>query len=628
MGAFIRMAGKEIRLKGTLESDRKEATIRALLLGAVLSVILGAANTYLGLYAGMTVSASIPAAVISMTILRVIFRKGTVRENNIVQSVTSAGESLAAGVIFTIPALLLVGVWNDFQFWPVTLIAFFGGLLGIIFMIPLRRTFITERKELVYPEGVACAEVLQAGEGDRSAVSAIAAGTAGGFVLKLLSSWFKWMSSTVEGAFVFSNRVIYAGIDLSAALAGVGYIVRFRIAVLIFTGGAVAWLGFLPAYGILDDRSADAFAWDFWNEKIRYIGVGAMLVGAVQSLFQVRTGLFSGFGNILKKTSDVHPTQKDMPFWHLLILFLAAFAGTIVVYEMLSGDFAIALVLTLLMVVASWLFVALAAYIVGFVGSSNSPVSGLTITALLLTSGAVLGLGLSADRAMLSILGVAGLVCCATCTAGDISQDLKTGSMVGATPWKQQWAEVLGIAASAPVFAALLTLLNETYGIGTGEPGSLKAPQAALFAGITQAVAGAGNLPLDMVLAGVVCGLVFLGINLVLHFTGHSFRFHVMPVAVGIYLPVSLSVAILAGGILRWFADRKKSAGSDAGPGVLFASGLIAGESLAGIFIAILITNSILFPYTTDSELLKTITGLLLFGIMVLVFNRFARKAS
>lgn len=627
----------------------KELTIRSLLLGILLAVVLGAANTYLGLYAGMTVSASIPAAVISMAILRGLFRSGTIRENNIVQSVASAGESLAAGVIFTVPALLLVGAWHEFEFWPTTMIALFGGGLGVIFMIPLRRALIVDKNDLIYPEGVACAEVLQAGEEGGTGIRAIMAGAGIGAVLKVLSAWVMMIRGTVEGAFAFAgSRVAYFGLDVSAALAGVGYIVKFNIAVLIFLGGAIAWLLFLPISGIYDAAATnDAgetlapidYAWSFWNAKIRYVGVGAMLIGAVESLWAVRKGVAGSLVNLgasLKSDDEADRTDRDIALWHLGILLLASFFGTVYLYDYVLGETghdipaAAPWIVALVMVLACFLFVALASYIVGLVGSSNSPVSGMTICALLLTSGVVLALGLESGDSALAILGVAGVVCCATCTSGDISQDLKTGYLVRATPYKQQWAELAGVAAAAPTFAYVLTLLNDAYGIGTGEPGALKAPQAALFAGITRALVGEGELPYDMVAAGALIGAAFLSINPFLKRAGTDFRFHIMPIAVGIYLPFSLSVAILIGGVLRLVVDRLRarenagevSEGRDGG--VLFASGLIAGESLAGIAIAILIAQSL----AGAPEFLQwksDVLGIGIFGGVMWMFYRYAR---
>ena len=618
----------------------RELTIRSLLLGVALAIILGAANTYLGLYAGMTVSASIPAAVISMAILRGVFRSGTILENNIVQSVASAGESLAAGVIFTVPAILLVGAWHEFAFWPTTLIALTGGVLGVIFMIPLRRALIVERDDLVYPEGVACAEVLQAGETGGSGIRLIAVGAAVGAALKFCSAWLGAFKGTVEGALAVAGRkVLYGGLDISAALVGVGYIVGINVAVLMFVGGTIAWLIFLPALGVFPDAvpgspeaegGALGYAWSFWNAQIRYVGVGAMMVGAVESLWGVRKGVFGSLRSLrnLHGNADQPDFDRDISMIHLMIIMLLSFGATVALYDTMIHSLPAALVVTLIMLVVTFILVALASYIVGLVGSSNSPVSGMTIVGLLTTSGIVLALGLKTEEAALAILGVAGVVCCAACTSGDISQDLKTGYLIGATPYRQQWAEVIGVAATAPIFAYILTLLNDAYGIGTGEPGSLKAPQAALFAGITNALVGKGTLPYDMVIAGGLIGVGFLALNPLMKRIGSAFRFHIMPIAVGIYLPFSLTATILLGGILRLFVTRRRNArgetmseGEDGG--VLLSSGLIAGESLVGILVAVLVSQNLGAPFERfDSNWL----GILVLGGVLYLFYRVAAQ--
>lgn len=626
-------------------ASTREFTVRALLLGVGLAVILGAANTYLGLYAGLTVSASIPAAVISMAILRGVFRSGTLRENNIVQSVASAGESLAAGVIFTVPAILLVGAWQEFAFWPTTLIAATGGILGVIFMVPLRRALIVERTDLTYPEGVACAEVLQAGEGGSGGMRLIALGALVGAVIKFAGAFLGLFKGTVEAAVDFGRRVFYGGLDVSAALVGVGYIVGFNVSLLMFLGGAIAWLVFLPALGIFALEAIEAnaqgapppldplkYAWSFWNAQIRYVGVGAMMVGAVESLWGVRKGVFGSLRSLRDSANvdagSIPQNERDIRFSHLLIVMLVSFGATVYLYESMIQSLPAAVVITLIMGVVAFILVALASYIVGLVGSSHSPVSGMTIVGLLTTSGIVLALGLETEQAALAILGVAGVVCCAACTSGDVSQDLKTGYIIGATPYRQQWAEVIGVAATAPIFAYILTILNEAYGIGTGEPGSLKAPQAALFAGITNSLVGKGELPFNMVLAGGALGLFFLALNPLMARIGSAFRFHIMPIAVGVYLPFSLSATVMIGGVIRMIINRQRNArgqstGEGRDGGVLFSSGLIAGESLLGICVAILISQGLKSPFgALDSSLL----GLLVLGATVYAFYRAAQK--
>lgn len=572
----------------------REASLAAVSLGIVLAVVMGAANAYLGLYAGMTVSASIPAAVISMAILRGVFRRGTILENNIVQTIASAGESLAAGIVFTVPALVLVGAWQDFRFVPTTLIALLGGLLGIVFMVPMRRALIVERTDLTYPEGVACAEVLVAGEKGGSGVAAIGLGMAVGAVLKFLVGGVRLVKETVEWAVAFGQRAFYAGADMSAALMAVGYIVDLPIAALITLGGVIAWGVILPILGgVGPGQNPLDVAGDLWGRQIRYIGVGAMLIGGVSSIWSVRRGIVAGIAGMRRghggsgSPMAVERTERNMPLAALAALFILATVGTLAFYDSVLARTDLAVLMTVIMVVTSFLFVAVATYIAGLVGSSNSPVSGMTICALLVASGVLLALGIRGDSAILASLSVAGVVCCATCTAGDIAQDLKTGHLVRATPATQQWMEIVGVLVPAFFFAPALSLLHHAYGIGTGAPGSLRAPQAVLFASLVKGFFGDSGLPWDMVGIGMGIGVALLVLNAVLARSGAGFRAHLMPVAVGIYLPVSLDAPILIGGILRHVIDRRRSAPAGHDPGVLFGSGLIAGEAVMGILLAI-----------------------------------------
>lgn len=600
-----------------------EITAAAVILGILMSIVMGAANTYLGLYAGMTVSASIPAAVISMAILRGVLRRGSILENNIVQTMASTGESLAAGVIFTVPALVLVGAWQDFKFWPTTLIVLLGGILGILFMVPMRRALIVQRKDLVYPEGVACAEVLVAGEEGGSGVRAIVLGLGAGAAFKFLVSGVNAVSSVVEGATAAGRRAIYFGSDMSLALMAVGYIVNIHISVLIFLGGAIGWLIAIPLMGgVVPGESALDTAWDLWSDQVRYMGVGAMLVGGIYSIWSVRRGIAAGVTGLrgvrpVSGSRDARPrTEQDMPFVQLLVLFLLAVIGTFFFYDHMVGSAPIAGITTVVMVVAAFLFVAVATYIAGLVGSSNSPVSGMTICALLLAAGVLLALGIKGESAILATLGVAGVVCCATCTSGDIAQDLKTGLLVGATPKKQQWMEIAAALAPAFFFAPILTLLHHAYGIGTGEPGSLRAPQAALFASLTNGFFGDGVLPWPMIRLGALIGVGIIVVDRILEKSGSAFRAHIMPLAVGLYLPFSLSIPIVIGGVMRAVLDSRAArewtpAGMDSPPGgsrigpdgrdgnrtagrhdrgILFGSGLIAGEAIIGILLAIPLT--------------------------------------
>lgn len=609
-----------------------EFTWLAILLGILLAVVMSAANAYLGLYAGMTVSASIPAAVISMALMRGVLRKGNILQNNLVQTIASAGEALAAGIIFTVPALVLIGAWKDFEFWPTTLIGACGSIFGVIFMIPLRKALIVEEKELIYPEGIACAEVLVTGEEGGAGIKPIFHGILLGGILKLLSSGMGVIKGSLEYAFNFGGRVVGFGSDVSPALIAVGYIVNLQISSLVFLGGAIGWLIAIPLVTLNAEMASmeplDA-VWTLWSTKIRYLGVGAMLVGGLWSLVTVRHGIKKGFSSLKEnyQAGDENKirTQQDMPTQALATIFILNVLFLLGLYNYLLADLKLAILTTLIMALASFLFVAVSSYIVGLVGSSNNPVSGMTICALLSTAGLFLVLGMTGDSAILATLGVAGVVCCAACASGDVSQDLKTGQLVGATPKKQQWAQIIGAISGSLVMAPTLSMLHHAYGIGDG----LKAPQATLFASITKAMFGDGTLPYDMVYIGIGIGVVLITLNELLKKNNSKFRTHVMPVAVGIYLPITLSIPIFLGGLVRYSVDRNRakrheevSEGQDAG--VLVSSGLIAGEALMGICIAIAISMNWkeLITINGVTDQLQIALGLAgIFGILRMLKN-------
>jgi putative OPT family oligopeptide transporter len=594
-----------------------ELTIKALLLGIFLALLMCAANTYLGLYAGMTVSASIPAAVISMGILRGIFRRGTILENNIAQTSASAGESLAAGIIFTVPALVIIGAWTEFNFWATTLIAVLGGCLGVLFMIPLRHTLIVEEKRLTYPEGVACAEVLKTGEKRGKGLLLLFRALGLGAIFKLLVKGLVIVKGTVEGAFRVGTNVLYAGCDMSPALIGVGYIVGCNVSLLVFIGGALAWLCGIPLYTALHPVEGNTLdvAWEVWSTKMRYMGVGAMVIGGLWSIVKVRHGIIKGLRLGLSRSET---TMRDLPIsgvlWGIVLLTVPLFA----LYWWFTGSGAIALVSGIIMVIAAFFFVAVSSYIVGLVGSSNNPVSGMTICTLLFASVMLLLFRMTGIPGMIAALGIAGVVCCAACTAGDISQDLKTGWLVGALPRRQQIAQIVGVIASAFIIAPILKVLHVAYGIGTGKPGSLQAPQASLFASVTKGLfTDIRSLPWEMVSAGAVMGIVIVVIDEVLRIRRTGFRMHVMPVAVGIYLPVSLSVPILLGGLIRVAVGSTRRGSSQRG--ILFSSGLIAGEAIIGIIIAGLIYAKFQMVEIIESNLISVCVFAIVIVLFVLV---------
>jgi putative OPT family oligopeptide transporter len=410
----------------------------------------------------------------------------------------------------------------------------------------------------------------------------------------------------------------------------IGYIVGLQIAVLVFAGGALGWLVALPILGgAAPDVAPLDTAWDVWSDQIRFLGVGAMVVGGLSSFWQVRRGIVSGLTSLgrIGGTADqgrasVLRTERNMALGWLLVILLATTIGTAMFYETLTGSATIAAVATVIMVVTSFLLVAVATYIAGLVGSSNSPVSGMTIVALMVAAGVMLGLGIAGDSAILATLGIAGVVCCATCTSGDVAQDLKTGLLVGATPARQQMASLAAAIVPAFFFAPILTLLHHAYGIGTGEPGSLRAPQAALFASLTSGFFGEGELPWTMIWIGAGFGFVLIAINGMLARADVPFRAHVMPVAVGLYLPFSLAVPILLGGLLHHTVGRRGDESRD--HGVLFGSGLIAGEALVGILLAGVIVAGVGLPVTLVDH---WVPSLAVFAAVVWWLSRAARES-
>ena len=589
-------------------SSLPELNLRVILIGVFLSVVMGAANVYLGLKAGMTVSASIPAAVIGMVMLRQIralnkeSSAGSILEANQIQTAASAGESLAAGIIFTMPALILIGVWQEFDMMLTTVIAFTGGLLGILFMIPMRKVFIVRNEDnLQYPEGLACASVLEAGQemGSSNSASLVVKGTLIGGLFKILISFFGILKGVLEGAVLVGNRIFFFGGDISPALLAVGFIVRLNIAVLIFIGGFLGWLVGIPLLGSGLEFAEDPLhgASTLWSTKIRYIGVGAMVIGGLASILKVRKGLADAVKILIDtqkgdNQNEIPKNQRDLPAGAINIFSLLAVLLVGFVYYNITGSTGITILTTFIMIIMAFFFTAVASYIVGLVGNSNSPVSGMTITAVLFTGGMLYVFGFSGTEGMVATLGVAAIVCCAACTSGDVCNDLKTGQIVGSRPYRQQIMQIIGVGVASLVMAPILQLLHENTpgGIGGKE---LAAPQAGLFASLADGFFGDGNLPLDMVTIGAVLGILILTLDYFLFDKNKpgGFRLHLMPIAVGMYLPFGLSTPILIGGLLAYFlTKRSKSAYTDdhvLQNGVLLSSGLIAGESLMGILLAL-----------------------------------------
>lgn len=590
-----------------------EITLRAVILGVLLAVVLGGANAYLGLFAGITVSASIPAAVISMAILR-MFRNANILENNIVQTAASSGESLAAGVIFTIPAMIMLRAWTQFNYWETTIIAALGGMIGVLFTIPIRRALIVENP-LRFPEGVATAEVLKVGDKGGAGIRFIASGAAIGALFKLGDTGLRLWGGVLETARHVGGTVAYFGTNLSPALVAVGYIVGLNIAILIFLGGALNWFVAIPIVGSLqglpEADSAVEAAGRLWSRQTRFIGVGAMVVGGVWALIRVRASLIRGIRSGLEAyrarrsggSSTVARTERDVPMQWVGIGIAVSAVPLFFVFHAITGVWWVAAAMTVIMLVAGFLFSAVAGYMAGLVGSSNNPISGVTI-ATILTSALLLVLFLGTE----SVIGpaaavlIGAVVACAAAISGDTLQDLKAGRILGATPFAQQIMEAVGVVAAAFVMAPVLTLLLKAYGIGVpteAHPNPLAAPQATLMAAVAGGVFR-GGLPWAMVVTGMIVAAAVIALDVVLERRGSAFRTPVLAVAVGIYLPLELSVAIGLGGVIAWATGRtfakRRAAGAVVDPeaqttgerhGLLFSAGLITGEALLGILLAI-----------------------------------------
>jgi len=588
-----------------------ETTIKAFILGALLSMVLSAANAYLGLFAGLTVSASIPAAVLSMAILR-LFKKHNILENNIVQTAASAGESLAAGVIFTFPALVLMGYWEKFNYWETALIALAGGILGILFTVPLRSALIV-KQNLQFPEGVATAEVLKTGEKGGKAVKYLIQGSLIGAFVKLAEGGLKLWSGTGAAASMWGGKVYaFFAMNLSPALIGVGYIVGLRISFLVFAGGIISWYIAIPWYIAANGLTPEAggavdLGYEIWTTQIRFLGVGAMVVGGLWALVKLRGAIGmavgSGIAAIKNKRdmTEVPRTERDTPMSWVMVAIAIMIVPIFIIYLREIHDVAISGMMAVFMVIAGFLFSAVAGYMAGLVGSSNNPISGVTIATILTASLVLLWvLGSENEAGPAAAILIGAVVCCAAAIAGDNMQDLKAGHILGATPQKQQIMQVVGVVSAALVMPLVLQLLMTGYGFGPAtdaNPDSLAAPQATLMQSVAEGVFS-GDLPWPMIYAGMAIGVLVIIIDQIQEKRGSDFRVPVLAVAVGIYLPFELDSAIMLGGIIAWLVHRYQKSQSTAeeyeakqkaseNGGLLMASGLITGEALIGILLAI-----------------------------------------
>ena len=566
-----------------------EFTVTSVILGAIIAIIFGAANAYLGLRVGMTVSASIPAAVISMGILRMILKGESILENNIVQTIGSAGESLAAGAIFTLPAMFIwMKEWGigSPSLIEIALIALCGGLLGVFFMIPLRKALIVkEHGVLPYPEGTACAEVLLAGEEGGSKASVVFAGLGISAVYKFIADGLKVFPSEIEWAIPgYTNCAI--GIDVLPALVGVGYICGYKISGYMFSGALVGWFVLIPMISLFGgdvvlypatDPISSLDYWGIWDSYIRYIGAGAVAFGGILSLIKSLPLIVDTFRKAMKDysikgESSTLRTDNDMSMKVVLLGSLA-----VIISIWLIPTIPVNLLGAVLIAVFGFFFATVSSRLVGLVGSSNNPVSGMAIATLLISTLALKASGLVGQEGMLGSIAIGSIICIIAAIAGDASQDLKTGYIVGATPKKQQMGELVGVLISAITIGAVLYLLDTAWGFGSKD---IPAPQATLMKLVVEGVMD-GNLPWPLIFAGASIGLAVevLGIP-------------ILPFAVGLYLPIHLSAGIMVGGLVRLFTEnRKKSSEAEkkaqVDRGILYTSGLIAGEGLVGVLLAI-----------------------------------------
>lgn len=609
-----------------------EITVTSVLMGIILAVVFGAANAYLGLRVGMTVSASIPAAVIAMGVIRILMRRNSILESNMVQTIGSAGESLAAGAIFTLPTLFIwasEGKMDKPSLLEITLIALIGGLLGVFFMIPLRNALIVkEHNVLPYPEGTACAEVLLAGEEGGANASTVFAGMGFAALFKFIIDGLKVVSGEISVRVKgFAGEI---GTQIYPAVMSVGYICGARISSYMFAGGVLAWLVIIPLIVLFGENSilypsvdatigqifAESGAGGIWSSYIRYIGAGALAAGGIISLIKSLPLIVKTFGGAMKNLGYVGKsgtlrTEKEMNF---KVVLIAIAVLTLIIW--LVPAIPVNPIGAIIIVVFGFFFATVSSRMVGLVGSSNNPVSGMAIATLLIATLILKFTGTSGISGMCSAIAIGSIICIVAAIAGDTSQDLKTGFLLGATPKKQQIGEVLGVIAAALAIGGTLYLLDNAWGFGSDE---LAAPQATLMKLIIEGVMG-GNLPWALVFTGVFIAIAaeIVGIP-------------VLPFAIGVYLPVQLNACIMVGGLIRLCLDKlkKEKAEKDriVNDGILFCSGMIAGEGLVGIALAVLAVfgvGEIIDLSGFISPTVANIGGLVLFAVIILTLLKFS----
>ena len=599
-------------------------------MGMLLAVIFGAANAYLGLRVGMTVSASIPAAVISMGVIRVIMKRNSILESNMVQTIGSAGESLAAGAIFTMPALFLwaeEGLCDMPSLVEITLIALCGGVLGVLFMVPLRNALIVKEHEtLLYPEGTACADVLLAGEEGGANASTVFSGMGLAAAFKFVVDGLKVLPSDV--AFAFKSFKGEIGMEVYPALLGVGYIVGPQIASYMFVGSVIGWMVIIPLICLfgpdtwlypadvgttIADLYAAGGAAKIWSTYVKYIGAGAIATGGIISLIKSLPLIITTFRDSIKsmkggKNTNTARTAQDLPMQMILFGIVA-----MILIIWVVPAIPVTLLGAAIIVVFGFFFATVSSRMVGLVGSSNNPVSGMAIATLLIATMSIKASGKTGIDGMTAAIAIGSVICIVAAIAGDTSQDLKTGYLLGATPKKQQMGEIIGVVVSGLAIGGVLYLLNAAWGYGGAE---VPAPQATLMKMIVEGIMG-GNLPWNLVFIGV-----FLAIAL------EILRVPVMPFAIGLYLPIYLNASIMIGGVVRMFMDRRKNVDEETKTkqttdGTLYCAGMIAGEGLVGILLAIFAVFGINVSIG-ESVNFGNIGGVVLMVIMILCLLKFS----
>ena len=623
-------------------TELPELTFRAVAIGTAMAIVLGAANAYLGMKAGLTVAATFPAAVVAMAALRLV--GGSILEENMARTTASVGEALVAGAIFTIPAFVISGVWDELHYWESTAIMLVGGLLGVLFIIVLRRTLVVEA-DLPFPESVAAAELVKAGQGVHQTGAAYvfkAMGVAGAWELvknangvKLVAdsatTFVSFGRSTIE---MLGQQISYVGGFLiqspaaSPALVGVGFIVGPQIAATLFAGAVMGWLVLVPlslflnpslAVQAIDQASLINLSTEVWSRQVRPLAVGTMIVAAFFTLFKLRTSLIQGIGSAVRdlQTSqtdggEVKRLNIDLNFKRTGTAIFLLSIPLLGLYWYFSQSLPGALLLTVVMVILGFLFAAVAGYLVGLLGSSNNPISGLTLSTLLIAAILMVIIGVTGNAGVLGVLGVAGVVCCACGIAGDMLQDLKVGHILGGTPWKMQVGELIGVTIAALVLIWPMIAMDRVYEIGSPE---LPAPQAGLMALMAQGIVG-GEMAWPLVVTGMALagGLILISAP------------SPMLIAVGMYLPFQSTSAIFVGGLIAWWLgrslDERNATGEErtraTNTGVLLSSGFIAGEALMAVLLAFLVLGSEVVPWLVLPQYAdSTLVGALIFILLV-----------